>query len=269
MSLILDDSTSDRISHGTALGNFTAASWLQWIYPTTLTNFNNFWYLESTTNFQSPSASVRGGDEIGLAWRGSGGTNLLYVTNNANLTVNKWWYIAWTVDQLGTPGTVGKIYLGDLSTIATERTYGTTTDGALLESNTDGTFTTGSEVDGTTAVGGRYGGLMMWPGVVLTLAQIQQHQFRFVPQVAGCKLFTRYGYAGTGTQPDWTGTGNNGTQTGAVVGDDVPLGPAFGYPAGWPGAFTAAVVAGQPIVKRWGGTRQRLGGPSFGAGGTW
>ena len=77
----------------------------------------------------------------------------------------------------------------------------------------------------------------------LALAEIQRQQFRPHP-LASTLVFCMLGYAGTGTQPDWSGNGNNGTVTGATVADHVPLG-AFGF-QGWPGAFTAAAVVATP-----------------------
>lgn len=228
MALTLTTGSTDHIDHGTALGNWTAASACGWYYPTSLTTFDTFWYL-ITGGFQTPSASIRSSVELAIAWKGT--SNLLYITNNASLTTNKWWFIGWTVDtSLGATLKV-KIYLGDLTTRPTARTFGTTTEGATYNSNSGGTFTTGDNASASQSFAGDVAGLMVWPGVTLTEAQIQQHWHRFIPQVAGCKLFTHYGLVAdaASTQPDWSGNGNTGTPTGAVLASHPPLGPLFAF----------------------------------------
>jgi hypothetical protein len=232
MSLELTAASTDRINHGTALGGWTVGSWGGWFYPTTLTDFASFLFLSSTGGFQAPSMSVRDTDDIGVGWRrASGGTNLLYQTNNAGLTTNKWWFIAVTIDQGAAANSKVKIYVGDLATLATERTYGTINEPLTYTDNTGGTFYVGDNSVDSACVGGRYGGLMVWPSVVLTLAQIQAMQFHFRPLVAGCKLFAHYGLTAdaSSTQPDFSGSGNTGAPTGAALAAHVPLGPLFGY----------------------------------------
>ena len=62
----------------------------------------------------------------------------------------------------------------------------------------------------------------------MPLAQMQALQFNLHP-TTNTLLLSHYGYNGTGTQPDWSGNGHNGTVTGATVADHVPMPPAFPY----------------------------------------
>jgi hypothetical protein len=230
MALVLGDTLTDRIDHGTGLGNWTACSWAWWYYPTTLTELNHIFCMLSTGSLFVPNCDVGSGaglqDEIRVTWRRSaGGSNMIYQTNNAGITVNKWWYVCVTIDQAAGAGVKVKVYVGDLSTLATARTFGTATDPSSgFVSNNGATFFVGDNAADATSMGGRHAVMMMWPGVVLTEAQAQQQQFSHLPIVAGCKLHAVYGYNGTGTQPDWSGNANNGTVQGTTaVADHVPL----------------------------------------------
>lgn len=229
MSLVTTDGSTDRIEHGTSLGGFTAASWALWFYPVGSLvggTLSTLW----SGSFNVPGilsgTSVGAEDELRLTWRrGAGGANLAYETNNAGITADKWWYLVVTVDQGAGAGVKVNFYVGDLSTLAVLKTLGTATDPSSgYLSNTGATFTTGD--NGTDSESGayRFASMMFWPGVVLTLAQVQRQQFSRVPMVAGCSLYSHYGYAAAGaTQPDYSGVGNHGTETGCAVGDHVPL----------------------------------------------
>lgn len=222
MSLELTNGSSDRIEHGTALGNFTACSICGWIWQDSQ-DFAAIWQWSL-----SPSVTVGASDpaEIRVFWFRSGGpSNLVYETNNCDLTTGKWWFLGVTIDQGASSGNKVKVYLGDLATPPTSRTFGTSFEPDAYFNNNGATFYTGGNPGADpAAMGGRFGTLMFWPGVVLTEAQTQMQQFnQHCPVVAGCTLFTHYGYNGISTQPDWSGTGNVGTVTGATVADHVPL----------------------------------------------
>jgi hypothetical protein len=207
-----------------------------WIYPTTFTEFNSWMDVGS-----KPVVRVSGTDEIGVRWSRAT-TNCIYATNNANLVLNAWQYICATIDQAGGAGQVVNVYKGTRDAAATECTYATAQDGSGAFSSNSGVTAFAGDNGGGEAAGCRIANLRVWPNVILTADQIVSHQWRMLPVVAGCKLWTEYGYNGTSTQPDWSGNGNAGTVTGATVGDHVPLGPPFGYDLGWEGAFTAAAA---------------------------
>jgi len=55
---------------------------------------------------------------------------------------------------------------------------------------------------------------------------------------ADCELYWPMGYS---TEPDWSGNGNAPTVNGALsIAEDPPIGPMFGWDAGWRGIFTPA-----------------------------
>lgn len=231
MSLLFTENSTNRVALGTALGGWTAGSWVFWYYPIslagTLRNIIQFY----TGAFPVPALASGGtsSDELRMTWRrSSGGSNMIYETNNANITVNKWWYVGATVDQGLGAGVKAKFYLGDLSTLATLRTNGTTTDPAGFTSNTGSTMYVGDNNIDSTSNGMQIACLQFFPGAVLTEAEIQRHQFQFVKHLSSCRLHMHFGFNGTGTQADWSGFGNSGTVTGATVAAHVPFRPWFG-----------------------------------------
>jgi hypothetical protein len=232
MSLLFTDASTNRVSHGTGLGNWTAASYAFWYYPITLTAGRNILNM-FTGSFVVPSIAVGsvGTDELRMTWRrGGGGSNMIYETNNADITANKWWFVGVTVDQAAGAGVKVVFYLGDLNTLATARTNGTTTDvSSGYASNNGQTFYVGDNGTDSTAHAMRMGTLLFFPSAVLTQADFQRLQFRPLPLPSSVRLFTHYGFNGTGTQPNWTGNGHSGTVTGATVAAHVPLGPIFGF----------------------------------------
>ena len=97
-------------------------------------------------------------------------------------------------------------------------------------------------------------GTISWVGVynkLLSTAEIFQ-QWRQPKTGMNCVLFAHLGLAGTGTQNDLSGNGNNGTVTSATKDTHAPINL---YPRPqriwWKEA--AAAAAGQPITKRHGG----------------
>lgn len=229
MSLSFTAATTNRVAYGTALGNWTAGSWVFWYYPTTLASFVSIVQLYGS----SAVPSIIGGvttSELRMVWRrGAGGSNMTYETNNASITTNKWWYVGATVDQSAGAGVKVKFYVGDLSTLAVLKTNGTTTDvSSGYVTNNGATFYVGDNATDVTPQVMRFACVQFFPSIVLTLAEIQALQFRFGPWRTGVKLFSHLGFNGTGTQPDWSGNGNAGTVTGAAVAPHVPLRPFFG-----------------------------------------
>jgi hypothetical protein len=233
MALELTTASTDRITHGTGLGAFTAGSFAGWFYPTALANFQSFLFLQGASGFQSPSLTIRNTDELAVAWRhGGGGTNLLYVTSAVNIAVNKWWFIAMSVDQAGAAGAKAQIYVGDLWSLAVAQALATTTDASDYNSNSGGTFQVGDNGADSAAVGGSYAWVGAWPGRVLNLADIRALQLQTMPgkaagqnprEIPGCKLWVNYIHGGSATQRDQSGHGNHGTPTGCVAVTEHPL----------------------------------------------
>jgi hypothetical protein len=223
VSLTFGAATSDRVECGTmGAVNATKLSLLDWFYPTTLGNNRSL-----ITKVNAPLGwffQQRNATDLRFIWLDtSGGNGANYLTNNAALTVNKWWCVAVTMDQAGTGGARAKIYLGDLVTPLTECTYGTATDSGVAYTDPSAqTFRLGNNAGLTVALQGRMAVAAYIENRVLSLGEVQSWQF--APRMmAGCVGLWRLGDNGTGTQPDLSGNGNNGTVTGATQSDNPPL----------------------------------------------
>ena len=57
-------------------------------------------------------------------------TNGIFITSDSPIVDNVWTFLAITFDEGASAGNFGKIYAGDLDTLATLRTLGTNTDPA-------------------------------------------------------------------------------------------------------------------------------------------
>ena len=165
--------------------------------------------------------------------------------NFANDGTSKWLFYAATFDTGGANGDQ-KLYIGDLSAVAAvPSSYST---------QTVGSGTVGSDAGDNGFLGNNSASGGHWPGhiayvqiisgTLLTSGQIASMQWR-PRMVAGTVGLWILGYNGTSTQPDWSGSGNNGTVTGATVVDHPPLGAPWasnGDPFRWfRGPFTELV----------------------------
>jgi hypothetical protein len=142
----------------------------------------------------------------------------------AGVTTGKWIFIAATWDT-GGAATDQKIYVGDLDTLAAEPSSYTTQrvgTGAVTSNATANCYAGNTEGATAQRLDGRLAHLGLVSGTLLTLGQIHTQQFRRHP-IANTVLFCEYGYNGTGTQPDWSGSANSGAVTGATVIDHVPI----------------------------------------------
>ena len=226
-------STNDDADFGAAasIDDLTAFTWLMWIFPTTLTNLRRIMVKGPVEEKQF---IIRTNDvaEMHVA---RATTAAFATSNNNSMVVNTHEFYAITYDESDGP----RIFRGTLSTEAVELGYssrvvgadGTTADatGNLVIGNAHSTKTV--PFQGDISVGAVYAKRMI-------LAEIVRYQWRILSDT-DCKLLCHLGFAGTGTQPDWSGNGNSGTVTGATVSDHVPLGPPFGFDLNWQGATAA------------------------------
>lgn len=158
--------------------------------------------------------------------------------------------MAGTFTTAGGAGEVVNIYLGDLSTVPTECTYGTATDGSgTVTDDSAANLWVGNNPGGTLAWQGRIAGVHFCDRV-LTLGEIQRQWMRFDAN-ANSRIISHLGFNGTGTQPDWSGSGNPGTVTGATVANHVPSGAPFGFNLGWQGLQVVTVPTLQQEGFRW------------------
>ena len=246
MALIFGAATSDRVDCGSAasLDNFTVATWLAWLYPTTLTSGRRLFEKDATPIKVWLLSGTGGNLRLQVAQSTSPAN---YISNVASIATNTWCFVAATYDQAATPRI--HLYSGRLGTAVAEDTYGTTTDGSgTATADGAGNLVIGNK--SAASFNGAFEGRIAafaYVNAVLTLGQIQSWQYH-PRSLASTPLFMRLGYAGTGVQPDWSGNGNAGTVTGATVGDDVPLRPPFGADPEWSGAFTVAAAGGVPTL---------------------
>ena len=91
---------------------------------------------------------------------------------------------------------------------------------------------------------GRIGFFGVW-NRAMPLGEIVSHQW-CPRKTSGCDALYHLGFNGVAAQPDWSGSGNTGTVTGATVSDHVPLSSPFGLRHGWRGAFTPAAAVVLP-----------------------
>lgn len=158
--------------------------------------------------------------------------------------LNTWTFVAATY----APGTAPKLFIGSLtSQVAEVSAYGRQIAGAGAYLSDAAASLYVGNLQRTTSVdfNGRIARAGVW-NRELSLGELQALQHSWV-KTAGCVLLTDY--HGTGTQPDLSGSGNNGTVTLATAADHVPLklawqrapAPTFAVTAG--GVSAAALSA--------------------------
>ena len=147
-----------------------------------------------------------------------------------------------------------------------------------LNGATDGTFTQTApgSFTGTKRIGSRSDATRFWDGglahlavwnIALSAVEIEMHRRGLLPRLNS--LVGYWGLFGTvSPEPDWSGNNNHGTLTGTARIDHPP-----GISAVWLAPHprlsqvaAAAVAAGHPTMRRWGGIPHMLTGQR---GGTW
>lgn len=245
MALSFPNAT-DRVECGSnaVLDNLTKGTYAAWIYPNGIT---------SDSRIVQKGLAASGIRNMGIDGASGAGklyvyayrpTIVLMISSTGLVTDTTWQFVAGTFDSTLTDNDQ-HLYRGTLTSAVTEAaTYSARTVGSGALGDNSAT----NQSIGNRAPAGAYPflGVIAWVGIwnrQLSLGELQAQQFR--PHVtSGCVLFMHLGYAGTGTQPDWSGNGNNGTVTGATVSAHVPLRPVFGANAWTP--YIPPVVVGNP-----------------------
>ena len=237
--------STDRVDCGSAaiLDGIDVGTTIVWERPTTLATRNVIW--DKTDPGTEEGMFFAHDVSIGTRFafqRDRATAALLAVAGVDVVTLDAWNFLAARWDTGGVDGDQ-QLFHGDLTTIVTEiSSYSFQTVGSgFPSSHAAGSFVIGNRGDGTPLfreADGDVAVVAIW-NRRLSLGEIRAQQFH--PHVTvNCRGFWYLGFNGTGTQPDLSGTGNNGTVTGATVADHVPLGPSFGYDFNWIG------VAGAP-----------------------
>ena len=239
MALSFVEADDDRVTYGdtATLQDIwhTASTFIFWLKPLqTATTFKVYWRIKRNI------ISGSDGTSMAVSFRYSGDD--ADCTSNAILTTGVWSFVAVTK---GGAGTAPTIYHGTLAAAPTDQTATSRVSTGTPEAETGSSFDIGSNV-GTSGQGaGADIAMSMFYNTVLTLGQLTSIWMR--PQIikSGCLLYNQYGFSGTTSQVDWSGNGHTGTIDGATIADHVPLGPPFGFDAGFP--FVTAAVGGLSI----------------------
>lgn len=227
-------STTDTVNCGssTTADNFwqNAGTIMMWVFPTSFPANNTLaakctgdacgtsqsFYNISATLVQFQIARATTGETI----------RATYGAGNALPTIlaNTWVFMAVTFDPAGTNGQQ-QLWAGNFSTPVAEATaYNSQVVGTgTITDQTSGNFMIGGRPSISVAMVGRIG---MFHAVNsrLTLGQLKAQQYA-PHRISGSILYTRLGFNGTGTQADWSGSGNNCTVTGATQSADAPVAP--------------------------------------------
>jgi hypothetical protein len=240
---LLFSGTTQRVvvTDSASFQNQAAFSVLMWVKPTTQTVSKRFF-----------RKNVPGDNEKELAWgfndandvdfsvaRDSVNANL---RTNVNFANNTWTLFGCTYDE--TDG--GRIFYQLLGGEVLEATYATRNVGSGATTNDNGSdLIIGNREAFDQAFQGNIA-TFHWINKRLSLGEIiQQADNIWFPLFPETAIFINLGFNSTGSQRDWSGNGNNGTVTGAVVAAHPPLSgqvpmfvrPAFVEPPVPPGAI--------------------------------
>lgn len=255
------DSATERVNHGSlpilddlGVGEGAAFSAWAWVYRDA--GGSNQFIISKDGSFPSGWEFLLDDFDGGtpgqirfIVFRSTTSTNWSdTVSNSSNVAAaDTWTFVGATFDADATPETL--LYIGDPSTpVAEVSGYSKQQDGTGA-ADADASYECWiGNLARTTAH--PFAGRIARVGIVnrtLSLGELQTLQYASVGQcnIANTLLLTDY--HGTGTQPDYSGNGNNGTVTGATAVDHVPLGPSFGFDVGISPAAVAAAVSYPPI----------------------
>lgn len=230
---LLFDSNGERVDHGsaTSLDDVFTGFLLCAIRPTDL------------TTAVGPMTIIAKGNNVNYSlwidtWDGSlifqifrATTSLLLSATPAQLgshwAGNKWLFVGLTWSTGGVNADQ-KIFTGDPSTPLVEPSaYSSQAVGSGTPTSTAAdNLTVGGRSGNNTYFNGRIGHLI-FGNVQKPLNELRTLQWNPRLIDGSVKLFSIYGFGGTGSQADWSGTGNSGTVTGATVSDHVPVGHFF------------------------------------------
>ncbi len=210
------------------LDNWTALTVLTWIYPTEAAQFTIPRIFFKGSKYLATSDIITGNQQFRLQINRAT-TNAAAQTVDGALETNKWLFLAGTYDESDGP----RIFKGDLTTTVSEVSYDSRTVGAgATSSDATDALRWGNRESSPSDTHGFRGRIaaVAYINQRLTLGELKTAQFKiaaWVLSTGNTKDFHLFGFNGTGTQPDWSGSANNGTVTVATVADHVPLPQPF------------------------------------------
>ena len=215
-----------NIGSGASLDNLTTFSFAMWIKPASTANTGRGWmgkYNDATVGWEV-NQLFADGTTFRLVTRRGGGGRLERRGATGVLTANVWAFVGGEWDE---PAGLSNCYAGSLSSIVTLQNGALTNTGSVMTNDAALSCVIGNAVNGgTLSANSNIAYCQIWNRVI-GIEEFRRQQFH-PHKSLGSVGFYLLGYAGTGTQPDWSGNGNNGTVTGATVAAHVPLGPIFG-----------------------------------------
>ncbi len=229
------------------------------VYPTDETDANHhFAFQKSDVGGRRWMLGSDAGNGGGNAMRcrfNYDGDDLNYFTTDDPLIIDQWQFVFFVSDAALGATDRAKFYWGDLDTAVTRDTNVTDSEPTgSPESTSEDLLFCLTDFGPADPFIGRVACVWAWPGVALTLGQLQAIQHKTVPTVAGCEYFSHWH---AGQAADWSGQGNNGTITGATQVDHVPLGPQFGndedddaFPLLFPPALMMRNYRKTPIFRK-------------------
>lgn len=219
MSLFFDGSAGTYYvdcGSGASLDDLGTVTFLAWIKPTDVTVLSAFIGKHDGAS-NGWFARIRSGGQFQIA-RNRATTAMSTTTTDAGLANGVWSCIGGVLDVTG--GAV-KAYTGNLTALMVENAGTQTVGSGAINTDASNPLVLGNR---STLSGGWDGsiGVVAVFNRVLTLEEMRSWQFnpRMLP---GCVGLWMLGDNGTGTQPDLSGNGNNGTVTGATQSDNPPL----------------------------------------------
>jgi len=225
MSLLFADNSTDKLDLGSdaSIDNISSGTLILWGYWPSVANLTRaVWSKLGGT--QSIICFRRGGDGTSLRFTyGRSSVNQSVDLSTGSLSANTWLCVCFRWEE----GVHISIYVGSLTSLLVDRSSGATL-GSGTHDDSAGILTIGQYADAVTNSDN-----MQVAFAALFNRRLNDDEailWQFKPRVLpGCLRFYIPGFSGTGAQPDYAGSGINGTVTGTTVADHVPLGPLFGF----------------------------------------
>ena len=276
MALTFASSTVDYVTHGSgaSLDNLSAVTVMMWVKPEDVaTEFHALVSKNQAAATPGLLFALHEENVLAFATLRTDGVDCAAeatTSNFANFALGEWLFIAFVTDI----GNAARMLVGSRTAPPAEpSSYDVQVLGSgtrLTDASED--FVIGHGNDFATANHG-YAGDVAVVHVVntgLTNGEIIE-QWRRPHVRADSVIFSHYGWAGTGTQPDWSGAGNPGTLVGSpTVSDHVPIAPGFGFdipvtpsPAGPVSVLGIADFNLPALTLTGAGTVPRLGAADF------
>ena len=248
MSLTFSGST-DKVSVGTGtnITDLAAGTYCAWVNPSSVASGTHRIYQKGVGAAADffVLGDVNAGDFRITTPRAT--TGLRAQSNGSVVSAGVWQYLAGSWDTTLTNADQ-HLYYGSLTTDAAEiGSYSTQVVGSgSITSNSGAAGVIGNKANDNGALSGDIHAFAIF-NRQLTLGEIIEWQWH--PRVfSGCVGFWLLGWNGTGTQPDWSGSGNAGTVTAAAVATPAPLGRLFRPVEVAPYVVAAATGTGGPLI---------------------